>query len=64
MKIVISGTVGVGKSTISKQLFDKLNKSNENVHLHYEIQNDNPYLSYYYENRPEWSFLIQMDSNL
>ena len=61
MNIVISGTVGVGKSTISKILKQQLLKRKKNVSLIEEIQNDNPYIDKYYNNRPEWSFLIQMD---
>ncbi len=60
MKIVISGTVGVGKTTISKLLEKKL-KNNYQVKLNLEIPYQNPYLSYYYKNRSEWSFLIQLD---
>ncbi len=62
MTIVISGTVGVGKSVISKLLFEKFKESKENVFLHHELEGDtNPYLDYYYKNRPNWSFLIQLD---
>lgn len=61
MKIVISGTVGVGKSTVSKMLYEKLINKNLNVKLYKELKGQNPYLSFYYENKPEWSFLIQID---
>lgn len=61
MNIVISGTVGVGKSTISSKLRKHLQSKNEDVFLMEEIQEDNPYLDNYYEDRPSWSFLIQMD---
>lgn len=61
MKIVISGTVGVGKSTISKELQKHLQSRNEDVFLMEEIMEDDPYLKRYYENRPAWSYLIQLN---
>lgn len=61
MNIVISGTVGVGKSTISNKLEKRLQNIKEDVFLIKELEEYNPYLEKYYENRPEWSFLIQMD---
>ncbi len=61
MNIVISGTVGVGKSTISKELEKRLKESNDKVVLMDEISEDDPYLDKYYENRPAWSYLIQMN---
>ncbi len=61
MKIVISGTVGVGKSTISNELTKHLQESNEDVFLMEEIMEDDPYLARYYENRPAWSYLIQIN---
>ncbi len=61
MRIIISGTVGVGKSTISNLLEKEIKKINKSVHLYDEIQDDNPYLSFYYENIDDWSFLIQLD---
>ncbi len=61
MKIVISGTVGVGKSTISKALNEHLRKTNEDVFLMEEIMEDDPFLARYYENRPAWTYLIQIN---
>ncbi len=61
MKIVISGTVGVGKSTISKKLYEHLHSNNEDVFLMEEILEDDPYLQRYYENRPAWTYLIQIN---
>ncbi|NQX83431.1 MAG: deoxynucleoside kinase, partial [Mycoplasmataceae bacterium] len=61
MNIVISGTVGVGKSTISNKLKQYFQKNNENVFLVKELQNNDPFLDKYYENRPAWSFLIQIN---
>ncbi len=60
MKIVISGTVGVGKSTVTKKLFERLSKQKETL-LFEEFQNNNPFLDFYYKDRYEWSFLIQLD---
>ncbi len=61
LNIVISGTVGVGKSTISKELEKYLQSKNEDVFLMDEINEDDPYLDKYYENRPAWSYLIQIN---
>lgn len=61
MNIVISGTVGVGKSTISNKLTELLQSKGEEAYLLDELSGDNPYLEKYYENRPAWSFLIQID---
>ncbi len=61
MNIVISGTVGVGKSTISKELTKHLQAKNEDVLLMEEIMEDDPYLAKYYENRPAWTYLIQIN---
>ncbi len=61
MNIVISGTVGVGKSTISKELEKHLQSKNEDVLLMEEIMEDDPYLAKYYENRPAWTYLIQIN---
>ncbi len=61
MNIVISGTVGVGKSTISIALKEYLQSMNEDVFLMEEIMEDDPYLKRYYENRPAWTYLIQIN---
>lgn len=62
MKIVISGTVGVGKSTITKQLKEKLSEKNDNVFLYKELQETtNPLLVEYYRNRNEWAYITQID---
>ena len=61
MRIVISGTVGVGKTTTAKNLTSRLQEYFDDVNFILETPEENPYLSLYYKNRPEWSFLIQMD---
>lgn len=61
MKIVISGTVGVGKSTVSKLLKKKLSLQNKDVFLVEENVKNNPYLDFFYKNKSNWAFLIQMD---
>jgi deoxyadenosine/deoxycytidine kinase len=54
MDIIISGTVGVGKSTISKMLYLKFKKDlNLKVNLIKEIADENPYLDFYYKNKEE-----------
>ena len=62
MRIVISGTVGVGKSTISKKLQKALKERNIDAVLYSElVKEDNPYLDAYYKDPNSWSFFIQMD---
>ena len=60
MNIVISGTVGVGKSTISNKLKEILSKKYNNVILNKEIGEFDPILDVYYSDRPSWSFIIQI----
>ncbi|BDV02392.1 MAG: deoxyadenosine kinase [Candidatus Hepatoplasma vulgare] len=64
MKIIISGMVGVGKSTISENLYNyfiKNNNRNLKIGFLKELQFENPYLDFFYKERCEWSFLIQID---
>lgn len=53
--ITIAGTVGVGKSTLTQALADKLNfkTSFENV-------DHNPYLDKFYQDFERWSFHLQI----
>ena len=53
--ITIAGTVGVGKSTLTQALADKLNfkTSFENV-------DHNPYLDKFYHDFERWSFHLQI----
>lgn len=53
--ITIAGTVGVGKSTLTQALADKLNfkTSFENVE-------HNPYLDKFYSDFERWSFHLQI----
>ncbi|XMB67643.1 deoxynucleoside kinase [Mycoplasmatota bacterium zrk1] len=53
--ITISGTVGVGKSTFTRVLSEKLGFMTS-----YERVVDNPYLEKYYGNFERWSFHLQM----
>jgi len=52
--ITISGTVGVGKSTLTKLLAEKLNFLTS-----YEKVEGNPYLEKYYSDFKRWSFHLQ-----
>ncbi len=62
MNIIISGTVGVGKSTTFSQIKEILStKTIPAVFKDEKIGTSNPMISLFYENRPEWSFLIQID---
>ena len=60
MRIVISGTVGVGKSTVSELLFKKLKKTNH-LNLLKEETVRSIYLDYYYKDPQEWAFISQLD---
>ncbi|BDV03699.1 MAG: deoxyguanosine kinase [Candidatus Hepatoplasma scabrum] len=60
MRIVISGTVGVGKSTVSELLFKELQKTNY-LNLLKEETVKSIYLDYYYKNPQEWAFISQLD---
>lgn len=60
MRIVISGTVGVGKSTVSNLLFEELKKNNQ-LNLLKEETVRSIYLDYYYRNPQEWAFISQLD---
>ena len=53
--ITIAGTVGVGKSTLTRALADKLSfkTSFENV-------DQNPYLDKFYDDFERWSFHLQI----
>lgn len=55
MKIVLAGVVGVGKSTISAKLADRLN-----FKVMQEPVANNPYLDSYYNNTKEFAFKMQI----
>ncbi|MER1998306.1 MAG: deoxynucleoside kinase [Lysinibacillus sp.] len=53
--ITIAGTVGVGKSTMTKALADSLN-----FRTSFEKVETNPYLDKFYEDFEKWSFHLQI----
>ena len=53
MRIVISGTVGVGKSTTSENVYKHLLAQGKDASFILELPEENVYLDKYYENRPE-----------
>lgn len=55
MKIILAGVVGVGKSTISAKLAEKLN-----FKVMEEPVADNPYLDDFYANPKEYAFKLQV----
>lgn len=61
MRIVISGTVGVGKSTVSSQLVEEFKKQGHKVNFLNEETVDSVYLDFYYKKPYEWAFLAQLD---
>ena len=63
MRLVISGTVGVGKSTVSNLLKQKLQQELENckINLLKEETTDSIYLKDYYDKPQEWAFIAQLD---
>lgn len=52
--IAIAGTVGVGKSTLTKKLAERLNFKTS-----FETVEDNPYLDKYYNDFERWGFHLQ-----
>ncbi len=63
MNIVISGTVGVGKTTVVEMIKEEAEKEqNHKIKIFYEsVGIDNPFLELYYQDKPEWSFLTQIN---
>lgn len=61
MKIIISGTTGVGKSTTVKHLKEILEKKGKKVIIAGELVIDSPYFDLYFNNLVEWGFLAQLD---
>jgi len=53
--IVISGNIGVGKTTLSKKISKKFDWE-----LQLEEVNDNPYLDDFYKSMRDWSFHLQI----
>ncbi len=53
--IAIEGPIGVGKSSLTKKLAKALNYTEE-----FEIVDENPYLSNFYEDISKWSFQTEM----
>lgn len=61
MRIVISGTVGVGKSTTTRLLIDDLRDKDLFVNHLDEKTANSIYLPYYYNNPESWAFVSQVD---
>ncbi len=61
MKIVISGTTGVGKSTTVKLLKKKLELMGKKVTVAGELVVDSPYFNLYFNDLAEWGALAQLD---
>lgn len=62
MKIVISGTTGVGKSTTVNLLKDILeNQHNKKVVLFDELVVNSPFIDLFFKSLTDWSFLAQLD---
>lgn len=61
MRIIISGTVGVGKSSTTEHLIKKLEAKGYTVNLLKEETVDNPYLAGFYEKPEKWAFIAQTD---
>ena len=53
--IGIAGNIGVGKTTFTKKVSEKLN-----LNPYYESVDDNPYLSDFYADMKRWSFNLQI----
>ncbi len=61
MRIVISGTVGVGKSTTTDELNNRLKEAGWTVHHLTEKTAESPYLNHYYAEPSKWAFVAQLD---
>ncbi len=61
MKIVISGTTGVGKSTVIQLLKEHFEKQGKKVYLLGELVVDSPYFDLYFNENVEWGVLAQLD---
>lgn len=61
MKIIISGTTGVGKSTTVKLLKDHYTKIGKEVIVLSELVLESPFFPLFYENLEEWGFLGQIN---
>lgn len=61
MKIVISGTTGVGKSTTVNNLKNYYQKEGKKVIIMGEILVYSPYFDLYFNNFKTWNFLAQLD---
>jgi len=61
MRIVISGTVGIGKSTTSNLLVKTLEEKGYDVSFLNEETVESVYLDYYYQSPAEWAFIAQLD---
>ena len=53
--VVISGNIGVGKTTLSKKISKKFNWN-----LQLEEVKNNPYLDDFYKSMSDWSFHLQI----
>ncbi len=61
MRVVISGTVGVGKSTTTNELIERLRGAGYTVNHLTEMTAESPYLKHYYDEPAKWAFVAQMD---
>jgi deoxyadenosine/deoxycytidine kinase len=53
--IVVAGVVGIGKSTISEAIAERLGFT-----INREVVNGNPYLEKFYADQKQWSFHLQI----
>lgn len=61
MRIVISGTVGVGKTTTIKELISRLELKGYEVNFLKEKTVNSPYLVHFYKEPAKWAFIAQLD---
>jgi len=58
--VIVTGLIGSGKSTLSKELSQALGEPTLYLTEPDELKNRNPYLPLYYENPERWAFAIQI----
>ena len=60
MKIGVMGNIGVGKTTLCRLLKKYYDEKGLNFNIEYECQDENPYMTDYYNDMKKWAFACQL----